>query len=83
MELPSSFVFRFDPATNEVDVNGNIFSSSQNSVQVFAPDGTCLGEIHVPETVTNLTFGGPEGHCLFITAGESLYTVKVKTRGLK
>jgi gluconolactonase len=66
-----------------VDERGNIFTSSQDSVQVFAPDSTCLGKIHVPETVTNLTFGGPEGNCLFVTAGESLYRVKVKTQGLK
>ncbi|MBE9108766.1 SMP-30/gluconolactonase/LRE family protein [Nodosilinea sp. LEGE 07298] len=65
-----------------VDAQGNIFTSSQDSVQVFAPDSVLLGKIYVPETVTNLTFGGPEGHCLLITAGESLYRIRVKTRGL-
>jgi gluconolactonase len=64
-----------------VDAKGNIFTSSQDSVQVFAPDGTLLWKIYIPETVTNLTFGGPAGHCLFITAGESLYRVEVKTQG--
>ncbi len=43
-----------------VDSNGNIFTSSEDSVQVYAPDGNRLGKILVPEVSTNLTFGGSE-----------------------
>jgi gluconolactonase len=43
-----------------VDSNGNVFTSSKDSVQVYAPDGTRLGKILVPETCANLTFGGSE-----------------------
>ena len=66
-----------------VDASGHIFSSSQDSVQVFTPDGNRLGKILVPETCTNLTFGGYEDRRLFITAGKSLYAIDLNTRGIK
>lgn len=66
-----------------VDEHGNIFTSSKDSVQVYAPDGTQLGKIRVPETCANLTFGGPERDRLFITAGKSLYAIDLNTRGVQ
>ena len=66
-----------------VDEQGNIFTSSEDSVQVYAPDGTKLGKILVPETCANLTFGGKSGNRLFITAGKSLYAIELNTRGSK
>lgn len=64
-----------------VDRQGNVFTSSEDSVQVYAPDGTCLGKILVPETVANLTFGGHGRDRLFIAAGKSLYAIYLKTQG--
>lgn len=58
-----------------VDKRGNVFISSEDSVQVYAADGTRLGKILVPETVANLTFGGRAGKRLFIAAGKSLYAI--------
>jgi gluconolactonase len=66
-----------------VDASGHVFSSSQDSVQVFTPDGTRLGKILIPETCTNLTFGGHEDRRLFITAGKSLYAIDLNTRGIQ
>lgn len=66
-----------------VDEHGNIFTSSEDSIQVYAPDGTRLGKILVPETCANLTFGGPQRNRLFITAGKSLYTINLNTRGVQ
>ncbi|MEA5507537.1 SMP-30/gluconolactonase/LRE family protein [Halotia wernerae UHCC 0503] len=66
-----------------VDEHGNVFTSSQDSVQVYAPDGTRLGKILVPETCANLTFGGKEHNRLFITAGKSLYAIDLNTRGIQ
>src|SRR5262249_4288323 len=40
-----------------VDRNGNIFASSGDAVRVYAPDGTMIGRILVPEAVSNLCFG--------------------------
>ena len=65
-----------------VDVHGNLWTSSGSGVQVFAPEGTRLGEIKVPEVSGNLTFGGPDGTTLFIAASTSLYRIEVNVRGV-
>lgn len=64
-----------------VDVAGNIWSSAADGVHCFAPDGTRLGKIFVPETVANLTFGGPMRNRLFIAATASLYAIYVAATG--
>ena len=61
----------------KVDKQGNIFTSSADSVQIYSPQGDRLGKIFVPEVVSNLTFGGRDGKRLFITAGGSLYAMNL------
>lgn len=60
-----------------VDRDGNLWASSADSVRVFAPDGTLIGRIRIPEIVSNLCFGGPKRNRLFITAQTSLYALYV------
>ena len=62
------------------DVDGRLWASSAAGVEVFAPDGSALGLLPVPETVANLVFGGPDGHDLYITATTSLYRIRTATR---
>jgi gluconolactonase len=66
-----------------LDTQGWIYTSSQDSVQVFTPDGTRLGKILVPETIGNLTFGGPEKNRLYIAATSSLYMIQLNTKGIR
>jgi gluconolactonase len=69
------------------DVDGNVWSAagwgpeSFNGVHVFAPDGTLIGKIHLPETCANLCFGGAKKNRLFMAASQSLYSVYVGTEG--
>ena len=69
------------------DVDGNVWSSAGwlgdgfDGVFVFAPDGTRLGQIKLPETASNVCFGGAKRNRLFITASQSLYAVYVNTSG--
>jgi len=69
------------------DVQGNIYAATgwvgpgYDGVHVFAPDGKRIGLIRLPETGSNVCFGGPKRNRLFITAGRSLYAVYVETRG--
>ncbi|MEO4000811.1 SMP-30/gluconolactonase/LRE family protein [Mesorhizobium sp. CAU 1732] len=63
------------------DMNGNLWSSAEDGVHVFSPDGHCLGKIHVPQRVSNLTFGGPRRNRLFITATTSVYLLYVAATG--
>lgn len=63
------------------DAKGRLFSSAGDGVHVFSPEGRLLGRIPVPETPSNLCFGGSDGKTLFITARKSLYSVELDTRG--
>jgi gluconolactonase len=66
-----------------VDAQGNVFTSSADSVQVYSPEGERLGKILIPEKVGNLTFGGPDKSRLFIAASTSLYALDLNTRGVQ
>jgi gluconolactonase len=65
-----------------IDVNGNMWTSA-DGVECYAPDGTLLGRIRVPEVVANVTFGGKRRNRLFITATTSLYAIYVNTTGVQ
>lgn len=58
-----------------VDRDDRLWTSAADGVHVYGPDRTHLGHIPVPETVTNLCFGGDDGDRLFITASSSLYAI--------
>jgi gluconolactonase len=64
-----------------LDTAGNVYASSEDSIQVYAPDGHRLGKILVPERVGNCTFGGPDMQRLFIAASSSLYAITLAARG--
>ncbi|MCM2292652.1 SMP-30/gluconolactonase/LRE family protein [Allorhizobium sp. BGMRC 0089] len=64
-----------------VDSDGNLWSSARDGVHCIAPDGHLMGKILVPETVSNICFGGRGKHRLFITATTSLYAVSLNRRG--
>lgn len=63
------------------DIHGNIWTSSSEGVRCYAPDGTLLGRIPVPEMVANVAFGGRKRNRLFITAHTSLYSIYLNTQG--
>lgn len=69
------------------DTDGNIWSSAAwggdgyDGVHVFAPDGTRIGQIRLPESCANICFGGAKRNRLFMAASQSLYAVYVEARG--
>ena len=67
----------------KIDSEGNLYTAGPGGVQVFAPDATCLGVIHVPQGVANFTWGDPDLRSLFINAGTSLYRTRVNVPGRK
>jgi gluconolactonase len=70
-----------------VDEDGNLWASAgwigdgYDGVHIFAPDGTRIGQIRLPEICGNLVFGGSKGNRLFMAASQSLYAVYVETKG--
>ncbi len=69
------------------DTEGNVWAATgwvgagYDGVQTFAPDGALIGKILLPEIGSNLCFGGSKRNRLFITAGQSLYSVYVNAVG--
>ncbi len=69
------------------DIDGNVWSSAgwvgdgYDGVQIFAPDGTRIGHILLPEICSNVCFGGTKRNRLFMTGSQSLYAVYVETQG--
>jgi gluconolactonase len=70
------------------DVDGNLWSAAAgggdgyDGVHVFAADGTRIGQVLLPEQCANLCFGGRRNNRLFMTAGQSVYSVYVNATGL-
>ncbi|MCQ8241547.1 SMP-30/gluconolactonase/LRE family protein [Rhizosaccharibacter radicis] len=65
-----------------VDEDGNLWSSAGDGVHCISPDGTLLGKIRIPYTVSNLCFGGgPHKNRLFIGGSHTLYAVFLNRRG--
>ncbi|MCY3956703.1 MAG: SMP-30/gluconolactonase/LRE family protein [Chloroflexi bacterium] len=65
----------------KIDTRGNLYTAGPGGVQVFAPDATCLGVIHVPQGVANFTWGDADLRSLFINAGTALYRTRVNVPG--
>ena len=75
------------PDGMRVDIDGNVWAAAgwagpgYDGVHIFAPDGTRIGQILLPEGCANVCFGGPKRNRLFMTASQSLYALYVNTRG--
>src|SRR5258707_1077743 len=69
------------------DTDGNIWASAgwvgdgYDGVHIFAPDGTRIGKIVLPEICSNVCFGGPKRNRLFMTGSQSLYAVYLEAQG--
>ena len=64
-----------------IDIKGNVYITTAIGVQVFNSHGKQLGVIKFPEQPANVTFGGPEGKTLYVTARTSVYTCLMSVRG--
>lgn len=66
-----------------VDREGRVWTSCDEGVHCYDPDGTLIGKILVPEAVANVTFGGAKRNRLFICGTTSLYSVMLMTNGCR
>lgn len=66
-----------------LDEDGNIWTSAGDGVHCVSPDGVLLGKILVPETVSNVCFGGRAKHQLFMTGTTSLYSIALNRSGVQ
>jgi len=66
-----------------VDEAGRLWTSAEDGVHCYDPDGTLLGKVLVPEVAANLVFGGIKRNRLFICGASSLYSVYLLINGVK
>lgn len=67
-----------------VDDDGNLYAAVRRAsrIDVFAPSGRRLGSIRFPRLPANMSFGEADRRTLYVTAGESIYSVRVNVPGL-
>jgi gluconolactonase len=68
--------FRLDDA-------GRIWTSADDGVHCYDPDGTLIGKVLVGEGVANVAWGWPKRNRLYICATTSLYAVLLAVNGAK
>jgi len=69
------------PDGMKVDNHGNLFGAGPGGVYVFSPDGTHLGIIETGVATSNVAWGD-DGSVLYITAGISIYRIRLNTKGV-
>jgi len=69
------------PDGMKVDSEGNLYVTGPGGIHVFDADATCLGVIYTPQGCANFCWGEDDMKSLFITAGTSLYRLRVIVAG--
>lgn len=64
-----------------IDNRGNVYLTS-GKIWVYSSKGELIREIETPEKPSNVCFGGKKRNILFITARKSVYTLKMKVKGV-
>lgn len=64
-----------------IDHKGNVYLT-MGKVWVYSPEGELIEEIEVPESPSNVCFGGKKRDILFITARTSVYTLEMNVKGV-
>ncbi|WHT16980.1 SMP-30/gluconolactonase/LRE family protein [Crossiella sp. CA-258035] len=72
-----------NPDGVRLDELGRVWLAAGDGLHCFAPDGTLIGKLRVPEVCANLTFGGPKRNNLYICATSSVYSIRVNFNGIR
>jgi len=65
----------------KLDEKGNLYFSGDAGVTIFSPGGKKIEEISMSGRCANLTFGGKDRKTLFITGGDTIYTLEMTVKG--
>ncbi len=70
------------PDGMKVDTEGRVFCVGSGGFWVIEPSGEVAGVVRTSEVTRNLAFGGEDNRTLFMTPGDSLWSMRVKTPGI-
>lgn len=63
------------------DSRGNIYCTGPKHVWVWSPKGELITKIELPQKPINCEFGDTDGKSLYITAGDSIYRLRMNVKG--
>lgn len=66
-----------------VDMDGRYYVATSTGVQIFLPDGSAAGTIHLPQPPVSVTFGGRDNNILYIVGESSVWSIHTKVRGFR
>jgi gluconolactonase len=69
------------PDGMKIDESGNIVCTGPGGLHYFTPEGVCLGVLRTPARVANFTWGDDDLRTLYMCAGSSLLSLRVKSGG--
>ena len=64
-----------------IDTEGNVYLT-EDAVLVYSPAAKKIAEIPIPQRPSNVCFGGKDGRTLFVTARRSVYSIRMRVRGV-
>lgn len=65
-----------------IDDHGNLYGTPKAPlVRIWAPDGTIIGAIPLPDSPSNITFGGPDRKTLFVTVKDKVFALPMNVSG--
>lgn len=70
------------PDGMRLDEKGNLYVGTLEGIHVFNPQGRLIGKLLLGKQTANLTFGGVSNDILFVGSSDTLWAIKLKTRGL-
>ncbi len=79
-----TLVYDFKPFFSDgfrCDKDGNVWTSAGKAIKCFNQKNELIGQLIVPELVSNLEFGGINGNILYVTATTSLYSIELNQQG--
>jgi gluconolactonase len=82
-DMPSPDTTNGVPDGMKVDSAGRVYCTGPGGGWVFAPSGTLIGIIRLPEYPANCAWGGPDNRTMFFTANTSIYSLRMTTPGTR
>ena len=64
-----------------IDNEGNVYLT-EAAVLVYSPAARKIAEIAIPQRPSNVCFGGKDRRTLFVTARRSVYSIRMRVRGI-
>ena len=86
LPINRKLIYDFKPFFSDgfrCDKDGNVWTSAGKAIKCFNPQNELIGQLIIPELVSNLEFGGVEGNILYITATTSLYSIELNQQGAR